>query len=341
MRRWMLLASSALLALALWALLPRPSWQVQEAVAQPVLSQTLEQAYQRSVAASVRVNIGDSGIGSGFFISPDGLLLTAAHVALGDGDLSVTTADGAEYAAQLVGYDELLDLALLKVQGSGFAYLPLSNAAAKVGDAVVAIGNSRGRFDAGKTGRITALNARLDATFPEGLTATTMPLAPGDSGGPVLNAQGYVVGVSVAISNVNGEFRSYFMPVVSNSATLAQLKAGTKRGVPILGVNVTEAERYLSQQGVLVTDVVEGLGAQKAGLQVPQVQTYRDERGRLRQNIAQADVIVAIDGRTVRSVSELVGYLRSKKVGDQVSLRVLRGEQTLELSVVLSSKSAN
>ena len=147
-----------------------------------VLSQggSLEGVYQNAVDAAVRINVGNSGIGSGFFISQDGLVLIAAHVALGEPGtpLSVVVSARQQLPAKLVGYDEFRDLAVLKVEGSNFPYLKLSSSTLKVGDAVVAIGNSRGNFDGGRAGRVTGLDTSLDPTFPSGLVSSTMPLAP-------------------------------------------------------------------------------------------------------------------------------------------------------------------
>ncbi len=308
--------------------------------AQPGAAGDLEGVYQRALASAVRINVGNSGIGSGFFISPDGALLTAAHVVLGaPGEpLTVTLSDGRELSAHTIGYDEQRDLAVLQVQGSGFQALPLAAQAAGVGDATVAIGNSRGAFDGGRAGRVTGLNASLDATFPNGLTASSMPLAPGDSGGPVLNARGEVVGVSDAISEVNGQFSSYFVPVTRSSAIVGQLQAGLKRGVPVLGVSIADARGALNEPGALITGVQSGLGAARAGLRAATLREYRDENGELSQQVTDADVIVAVDGRAVRAPEDLVAYLRAKAAGDTVTLSVRRGAQTLSVPVRLSAK---
>ncbi|WP_052351801.1 S1C family serine protease [Deinococcus pimensis] len=303
-------------------------------------SAALEKVYRQSTSAAVRVNVGNSGIGSGFFLTSDGLVLTAAHVALGEDSarLTVTLDDGSVRPATLVGYDEARDVALLKVQGGGFDHLNLAASTPKVGDGVVAIGNSRGAFDGGRAGRVTGLNVSLDATFPSGLVSSSMPLAPGDSGGPVLDAKGEVVGVSTAISNQNGQFSSYFVPLTKTSALVADLRGGAKRGVPVIGVNVADAREFTGASGALVTDVTKGLGAQKAGLRPAQVREYRDESGELRQDVGNADVIVAVDGRAVGAPKDLVAYLRTKAAGDRVTLKVLRGGKTITVPVTLSAK---
>jgi serine protease Do len=300
----------------------------------------LRKVYEASIASAVRVNVGNSGIGSGFFMSRDGLILTAAHVPLGDtsAKLSVVTQAGQNLPVTLVGYDEVRDLAVLKAEGSDFPALRLASGSLKVGSGVVAIGNSRGAFDGGRAGAVTALNVSLDPTFPVNMVESSMPLAPGDSGGPVLNAAGEVVGVSTAISNQNGAFASYFVPVTQNSALVQSLVSGLKRGVPVLGIGVADARATTGQPGVLVTAVMPGLGAAKAGLKGGTVREFRDASGAVQQDISGADIIVGVDGQAISTPAALIAYLRGKQVGDHVALRVQRGNQTLNVSVLLSAK---
>jgi serine protease Do len=303
----------------------------------------LRKVYDAAIAGAVRVNVGSSGIGSGFFMSKDGLILTAAHVPFGDSSarLSVTTQSGQDLPVTLVGYDEVRDLAVLKASGSDFPALKLAASTPKVGAGVVAIGNSRGSFDGGRAGSVTALNVSLDASFPSNMVESSMPLAPGDSGGPVLNAAGEVVGVSTAISNQGGSFASYFVPVTRDSALLGQLVSGVKRGVPVLGIGVTDARQATGTSGVLVTTVDPNLGAAKAGLKGGAVREFRDASGDVQQDISGADIIVGVDGRAVSTPSALISYLRGKQVGDRVTLKVRRGSQTLNLTVTLSAKPTN
>ena len=206
---------------------------------------------------------------------------------------------------------------------------------------MVAIGNSRGSFDGGRAGAVTALNVSLDPTFPVNMVESSMPLAPGDSGGPVLNAQGEVVGVSTAISNQGGSFASYFVPVTGD-ALVRQLVSGVKRGVPVLGIAVADARATTGKPGILVTAVTPGLGADRAGLKGSTVREFRDASGAVQQDTSGADIIVGVDGRPVSTPSALIAYLRGKAVGDRVTLKVQRGGtsggQMLNVSVLLSAK---
>ena len=303
----------------------------------------LRKVYDASVKGAVRVRVGDSGIGSGFFMSQGGLILTAAHVALGDSGakLSVVTQAGQELPVTLVGYDEARDLAVLRASGGSFPALKLAASTPRVGAGVVAIGNSRGAFDGGRAGSITALNVSLDPTFPLNMAQSSMPLAPGDSGGPVLNAVGEVVGVSTAVSNQNGQFSSYFVPVTSSSTLVQSLVSGVKRGVPVLGIGVADARQTSGQSGILVTAVTPGLGAARAGLRGAVVREFRDASGNVQQDITGADIIVGVDGKAVSTPAALIAYLRGKQVGDRVTLALKRNGQTLNVPVLLSARPAN
>lgn len=306
----------------------------------PGTARSLRDVYRQSTAAAVRVDVGTSGLGSGFFLTSDGLVLTAAHVALGENvdRLGVTLDDGQRLPARLVGYDETRDVALLKVSGQGFETLPLAASTPRVGDGVVAIGNSRGAFDGGRAGTVTALNVSLDANFPSGMVATSMPLAPGDSGGPVLNDRGEVVGVSTAISERDGQFSSYFVPLTADSRLVADLRAGVRRGVPVIGVGVADARSATGTAGALVTTVTPGLGGERAGLRAAQMREFRGADGDVQQDVGAADVIVGVDGREVRSPADLVAYLRTKAAGDRVTLTVRRDGRSVRVPVTLSAR---
>ncbi|PYE52887.1 S1C family serine protease [Deinococcus yavapaiensis] len=308
---------------------------------------SLQTVYQRTRTATVRVT-NDDGLGTGFFISKDGLVLTAAHVALSGGPLKVTTTSGQRLNATLVGFDEYRDLAVLKVnttrQANGF--LALADASPNVGAAVLAVGNSRGDFNAPRTGEVTNTSATLGASFPSALIKTTMPLAPGDSGGPVVNAAGQVVGVSTAVGVSQNGYASYISPVTKSSKVLTEIRAGVKRGTPMLGVTITNFDEETAASlglgrpgGVLVTGVSEGSGAAKAGVRAPRTTRELDERGFSRQRILSADVITAVDGRRVVDGDALVGYLRTKKIGDRVVLTVQRDAKSVKLTVTLGAKT--
>ena len=128
------------------------------------------------------------------------------------------------------------------------------------------------------------------------------------------------------------------MPVTQNSTLVQSLVSGVKRGVPVLGIGVADARATTGQPGILVTAVTPGLGAAKAGLKGATVREFRDASGDVQQDVSGADIIVGVDGRAASTPSALISYLRGKQVGDRVTLRVRRGTQTVNVSVVLSAK---
>jgi serine protease Do len=335
-----LLATLALLAPAATPAL------AQAAVPSAATIETLQGVYSRARSATIRVET-DSGVGSGFFISSDGLLLTATHVVRDAKAIKVRSSDGRRYVATVVGYDELRDLAMLKAQGGkNFPTLALETAALKVGDSVLAIGNSREQFIAPRAGSVTALGTSIDPTFPTGLIQSTMPLAPGDSGGPILNAKGRVVGVAVAIGSDGWGYSSYAAPVSANASVIKELRSGVRNGVPVIGVSLAPLSPSVAGQlgltsleGVVVADVTAGSGAAKAGLRAPKTSTVTDEYGRNSTQVRSADVITAVDGRRVSSAEEIVTYLRTKTVGSAVSLTLLRDGKSLTVQVKLGARA--
>ena len=315
---------------------------------------------------------GPIGVGTGFFISEDGFVLTANHVVdkseIRDVDIrrAVTyvgvSSDGREYDLEPVGFDAYLDLALLKAEVSdNVAFLPLATASPKVGSDIIAIGNSRGAFLEGRAGRISRLGvASPRARFAKDTIELTAALSPGDSGGPIINAQGEAVGVVSYISfrpNALGspgdspipeylrpiivpqrDFASYAIPVLASSETLAALMAGERHDIPVVGLSLfNRADPRLAGadlgplEGAVVQDVQPGGPAAKAG--------FRDLRvDRQRGEITQADVITEVDDERVRSVDDLFEVLFRKQVGQTVTVTVQRGDDTFKLRLVLGAK---
>ncbi|MBB6098291.1 S1-C subfamily serine protease [Deinobacterium chartae] len=292
------------------------------------------------------------GIGTGFFITKDGLALTAYHVVEGARVLSARTLSGERYPVEVVGFDAQADLAVVQVKASrNVPFLPLAASTPKVGQLALAIGNSRGQLLQPKQGRLLRLEVAADrADFPSGTLELDAPLAPGDSGGPILSESGEVIGVVSYIRLDDRErLRSYAIPVGSQNALLQELRAGTKRDVPALGItasNVLANIRFLPEAfpklglGPKPGAIFDGLApngpAARAGLRpvVPISEGDEDTPPQLR-----GDVITALNGKTVRSFEELVARVREHKVGETVKLTVQRGNQTVEISVQLEARA--
>lgn len=293
------------------------------------------------------------GVGSGVLISKDGLALTAYHVVEGAKSLSAQTLDKKRYKVEVIGYDDQHDLALLRVNTpAGTPFLPLAAQGPKIGDPLLAVGNGDGLFLQAKTGRLIGLNADAGrADFPPGTLEMNAPLIPGDSGGPILNAQGEVEGVVsyIASGNRGRTLSSYAVPVTSADALLADLNRGVKRDAPVIGIGLggmfsdlfmLDATDFkdLSQvlnlgetPGAFFTSVSPGSPAARAGLQPLELNS--DHRR------VSGDIVTEVDGKRIINFSEFQYAVRSHAPGDTVTLTVLRGGKTLKIKVTLVGRS--
>lgn len=301
----------------------------------PEMRQTLQQVFDRSRPAAVRIETIPEGVGSGFFISRQGLVMTAYHVARDAVRLRVVTANQKAYPAQLVGYDELRDLAILQAEVPiEVAFFELeTRQGVRPGDPLVNLGNSGGQFIAPRPGLVTAIDRSIRADFPAGMISSTMPLAPGDSGGPVVNAAGKVVAVAVAIGySDEAGFQSYVAPLVGLEGFIGQLQAGYQRDAPYIGINPLEITDEVAQhfkieaKGVLLQRVLPGGAGDKAGL-----------RGI--NNIGPdevPDVILEVEGVAVNDFASLIAEVRKHSVGDSVTLTLRRAGKIMQVKLVLA-----
>ncbi|GAA4006915.1 S1C family serine protease [Deinococcus rubellus] len=297
------------------------------------------------------------GLGSAFVIESGAngtLALTAYHVVFGAKKLVAVTLDKTRYPVTVLGYDDGHDVALLRINvptGRTLPVLPLAAAMPKVGQSALAIGNGGGDFLVSKTGRLTALNvAASRADFPPGTLELTAPLVPGDSGGPILNAQGEVMGIVSYISAMPTPFgiatrSSYAVPVTRNAPILAQLRGGLKVDAPVIGLLSFGdiADEYFgplglgSLPGAVFTSVTKGSPADQAGLR-PLKPLKTDQNGTPTR--LSGDVITAINGLRIHNFDELLSAVRARRVGDVIKLSVVRdGKPIPDLSLKLGPRT--
>jgi S1-C subfamily serine protease len=281
--------------------------------------------------------------GSGFLISGDGKILTNNHVVANERQLEVTLHDQSKYKATLLSRDESNDLALLQiVPRKKLAWLRLGDSEGlQVGQKVLAIGNPFGLDGTLTTGVVSALARDIrgeNDTRLEGLIQTDAAINMGNSGGPLLDSAGDVIGINTAILGPNGGSIGigFAMPINRAKLMLDDLQAGRKR--PRLGVSVVpvagdyaDALNLPTQGGLLITDVERGSAADRAGLRGG---TRTVQIGNAQLSVG-GDLIMSIDGHPVDRDDAISRALARKHAGDTVELTVFRNGQTLNLRVKL------
>jgi serine protease Do len=267
-------------------------------------------------------------LGSGFVISEDGFIVTNNHVIDKADEIEIEFFSGQKLSAKLIGTDPKTDIALLKVEsGTPLPFVPFGNSdLMRVGDWVIAMGNPLGQGFSVSAGIISARGRALSGTYDDYLQ-TDAAINRGNSGGPLFNMDGQVVGVNTAILSPTGGSIGIGFSMASNVVTkvVDQLKefGETRRGwlgVRIQDVtpDVAEAMSLAAAKGALITDVPDG-PAKDAGMM-------------------SGDVITSFDGADVADTRELVRRVADAPVGEAVRVIVLRGGKTETLSVTLGRR---
>lgn len=274
--------------------------------------------------------------GSGVLLTGDGEILTNYHVVKDCTQLTVTLYDGTEHTAKLLGYEEDSDIALLKIDGTGYRHARLGDSdRLRIGTEVAAIGNPLGDLDYSlNVGYISAKDRDVDLDGPSiRMMQLDAAINPGNSGGPLFDLRGNVVGVTTAkysgetVTGATIEGIGFAIPINTAMDIAQQLIENGAVARPVLGVSIldvqdsTTAQQYgVSALGVYVADVTKGGGAEAAGVQ-------------------RGDRIIAIDDTAVSSTSTVKSYLADKQVGDTVTLQVERDGKVLTLNVTLGNSA--
>ncbi|MEI6593009.1 MAG: trypsin-like peptidase domain-containing protein [Holophagaceae bacterium] len=267
--------------------------------------------------------------GSGVIISPQGEILTNYHViasmGTGDNSLEVKTSDGKTFKATVLGKDKELDIALIKIDAAHLPFAKLGESdSLRIGEWVVAIGNPFGLEHTVTQGIISAKGRKLD-TGVSSFLQTDAAINRGNSGGPLLNLRGEVVGINTAI-NPAGQNIGFAVPISMVNRILKDLRSGKPVSRGYLGVGPQELDQAYQdalgvKAGVVVGTLEKGQPADKAGLQ-------------------RLDVITAVDGQPIQSPDELVSAISSRRAGETVKLAVSRDGKTLNLTVTLGDRKA-
>ncbi len=293
--------------------------------------------------------------GSGFLFDDQGHIVTNNHVVENGSKFQVRFSDGAVMMARLVGGDPGSDLAVLKVDElpPGVAPLPLADSrTVEVGQRAIAIGNPFGLRNTLTVGVVSGIGRSLSGPASSGggrfripnIIQTDAAINPGNSGGPLLNIYGEVIGVNTAISSGSGAFEGVGYAVPSNAVSRvapALIRDG-RYDHPWMGIGMRDVDPLLSEslnlpvrQGVLITEVVPGSPAARAGLRRgTQIVSIGG-----RELPVGGDIIIAIDGQPVRDSDELVSYLELEtSVGDTVVMTVQRGDRQEQITMTLGAR---
>ncbi len=298
-------------------------------------------------AATSRFGSGpaQSGQGSGFLVDAEGPILTNYHVIHPAPRIQVILSDGRTLDAQVVGTSPADDLALLKVDPqavNGIMPLVLGDSdAAKPGQMAIALGSPFGLENSITVGVVSGVDRSLAGAIGRtitGMVQTDASLNPGNSGGPLLNSRGEVVGVNTSIeasSTGAATGVGFAVPVNTVKNVLAQLLNNTIVKRPWLGISGVALSADLADQldvstsrGIYVVTVAASSPAEQAGLRGGGIGTDGNPG-------TGGDIITAADGHSVGTVEDLVTYFNSLRPGDTVSLTLIRNGKTLQVSVVL------
>lgn len=277
----------------------------------------------------VSIMVQNRSSGSGAIIRSDGMILTNAHVVADAQTVTVGLADGRKLEGRVLGRDPGLDVAVVRVTGDNLPVAPLGDSdALQVGQIAIAIGNPLGLDRTVTMGVVSALNRTTPQLGGETFLQTDAAISPGNSGGPLVDSRGRVIGInSAVISGMGASNLGFAIPINSAMAMANQVLTTGRYVRAYLGIGLADLTPEIASQfklpvrrGVIVTTVQPGSAADQAGL--------RPE-----------DIITGISGQPVRHGGDLRKALRAMKPGDTARLTVVRGRGTVTLAVRLGSAS--
>ena len=310
--------------------------------------------FEKSEESVVQVNVlrggSDGGMGSGFVYSEEGYIITNQHVVKDAKKVTVTFLDGEAYIGDVIGTDPDLDIAVVKVSPSNTYLQPITigdSSKLKVGEKIAAIGNPFGLSGSMTSGIVSQIGRLLPQesgySIPD-VIQTDAAINPGNSGGPLINMKGEVVGINTAIQSITGEFSGIGFAVPSNTVKkiVPVLIEDGEFKHPWMGISGTDVDPELadfrelkSSKGFLVISVIEGSPAEQAGL-IGVTETKEIDG---RELAVDGDIVLSIDGKTVRKISDILIHLqREKSIGDEMVLSVNRNGAILELTMVLEER---
>jgi serine protease Do len=269
------------------------------------------------------------GVGSGFILSADGLVMTNAHVVDGADEVLVTLTDKREFKAKIIGTDKRTDVALVKIEATGLPAVKIGDMSRlKVGEWVMAIGSPFGLENTVTAGIVSAKQRDTGDYLP--FIQTDVAINPGNSGGPLLNMRGEVVGINSQIYSRSGGFQgiSFAIPIDEATRVADQLRTTGRVTRGKIGVQIDQVSKDVAEsiglgkaQGALVRGVESGSPAEKGGIEA-------------------GDIITRFDGKTIDRATDLPRLVGSVKPGTKSTVTVFRRGATRDLSVTIGEVEA-
>lgn len=318
-------------------------------------SLTLVELFEKSESGVVRIDVDKinssretGSLGSGFVFDDLGHIITNAHVVESASSVTITFLDGSQYNAQIIGSDKFTDIAVIKVEEKPRYLHPLQmgdSSTLKVGEQVAAIGNPfglSGSMTSGIVSQIGRLLPSQDTGFSiPNVIQTDAAINPGNSGGPLLNMAGKVMGINTAIQSGTGQSAGIGFAVPSNTIlkVVPVLIEEGKYSHPWIGISGKDIDPELAKvrdldqsKGFLIVTVVPGSPAEIAGLKgVSEIKIIGDK-----EYPADGDIIVSVDGKEVRKISDILIHLQEEKsVGDEMILGILRDGEVMHIILAL------
>jgi S1-C subfamily serine protease len=267
------------------------------------------------------------GAGSGFLITPDGYIVTNHHVVASAEGIGIGTINGDRFQAQVVGTDASTDIAVVRVDASGLPYAHLSESPElKVGQLVIAVGNPFGFQNTVSTGVVSALGRSLrsqQGRLIENIIQHTSPLNPGNSGGPLLDSRGHVVGINTAIIAM-AQGIGFAIPSRTARWVVTQLMTQGRVRRSYLGIvgqsrvldrRIVRFHRLEQERVLEVVSLDPGGPAAQAGLK-------------------ERDIVAAFEGRHVANIDDMFRHLAEWPIGKPAELTIIRGKERLDIRVV-------
>ena len=268
---------------------------------------------------------GPRGVGSGFIISADGFVMTNAHVVDGADEVLVTLPDKREFKAKLIGADKRTDVAVVKIDATGLPFVRIGDInRLRVGEWVMAIGSPFGLENTVTAGIVSAKQRDTGDYLP--FIQTDVAVNPGNSGGPLINMRGEVVGINSQIFSRSGGYMgiSFAIPIDEAMRVSEQLRASGRVTRGRIGVQIAEVTREVAEsiglgkpQGALVRSVEAGSPAEKAGVEA-------------------GDIITRFEGRAIEKASDLPRQVGNTKPGTRSAITVFRRGQNRDLNITIA-----